>query len=824
MYGVPESKVVHRDVPDWTRDENALYRGDTRSPDEIRAAGGFDVPGPDKAPDLIKHVDGDTNAYVSTSTDQTVAKERAGLGAMYVIKAPGGIMTDATLDAMGHDRRYGESEVLFAGGVDWRYVAGWHDVRYEPGSGFVTGPFVPNPDYVGDRSPEPPRADTTTAQTTRTDTAKPTPADTTQPSPQTSASHPIGPTQPMPAGQPFAGQAPGPAHPGSMPQSRPTWPPVQAGGQKSVPRTGMAQTGPFDQSQRSRPGSTPSHTNPPGTGPTQSGSSEANRPRTNPPWAAPSPTDPTNRDQPRSDPSDRDTTRPGQADPGHQDRPPQESFGPNGTPHPDHRSPETTQPHTDHTPDRPQDRAPQREQEHPQRPQKPLSDRLGDLDDELDRNVRDHVQSTPAGMAIFERTQDKGQSYTSQALHRIRGQFVVDVHGSPDGARVGRYPLTPEDVADVIRANPDWNGDSVTLVGCETGRRDDGFAARLAQELGVPVTAPNTHAWVDYNGNLFATNTSDGENPGWPPNGEWRTFEPDGSRHISESPYPSGHTPEWGDEPADHAPLGAEARGEREDDFREMREESREKRDEGLDSVREVTGRNPMTDEERRPHERALSTARYRSDRGGEATDFYNFSGKEHDWSPAAEAPQRPPKGERLFETSYAKSYDPETGGWRDGRGSDRTHDSEPKMFEDLARHQLAEHSGLPRAEVDRALREAARLVDELAKADENHYKNGFKGEVERTRDRIELAISELNKRAEEQARTNGTTYTPFTARDISGELRMVVDLPSAKRDGTPPDFQVCLSCKKVMLAYERAFPGMRLEVVNRAGERLHPL
>lgn len=52
----------------------------------------------------------------------------------------------------------------------------------------------------------------------------------------------------------------------------------------------------------------------------------------------------------------------------------------------------------------------------------------------------------------------------------------------------------------------------------------------------------------------------------------------------------------------------------------------------------------------------------------------------------------------------------------------------------------------------------------------------------------------------------------------------MVVGLPSAKRDGTPPDFQVCLSCKKVMLAYERAFPGMRLEVVNRAGERLHPL
>ncbi|MFC5052283.1 hypothetical protein [Saccharothrix xinjiangensis] len=377
-------------------------------------------------------------------------------------------------------------------------------------------------------------------------------------------------------------------------------------------------------------------------------------------------------------------------------------------------------------------------------------------------------------MSIYDRSRDKNQHHTARELPRIPGSFVLDVHGSPDAARVGRYPLSPGDVADVTRANPDWSGDPITLVGCETGRRDDGFAARLARELGVPVTAPNTDAWVDYDGNLFASDAVDGENPGWPPNGEWRTFGPDGSQDVSESPYPPG--------------------------------------------------RNPMTDADRRPHERTLSTARYRSDRTGESEDFYNYSGKAHDWSPAAEAPQRPPRNERVFETSYARSYDPVSGGWREGEGGNRVHDSEPKMSEDLARHQLAEHSGLSRSEVDRALREAAKVVDTIDKADEDHYRNGFRGEVQRTRDRIELAIGELNERAAAQAAKNGTHYTPFTAADISGDLRVVVDLPSAKRDGTPPDYQISLTCQKVVLACERVFPSMRLEVVDRSGERLHPL
>ncbi|GHH46487.1 hypothetical protein GCM10017774_49490 [Lentzea cavernae] len=757
-YGVDPSKVVYRDVPGWMRDENVLYRGDTRSPEEIKAAGGFDVPRHWEEPDFRRHVDAHTNAFVSTTPNEKVAMERSGTGEgkVYVIKAPGGIMTDATLDNVVHNRRYAENETLFPGGIDWRYVEGWHQVSYDGGR--VLGPFVPNPDFIGHRS-----ADSTTAQADgSTDTRADTRADRTPPNRE--------PVAPRHSDIPVRSD---------VPEQRQSGPAQPLPRQPDLPRPSIAE----------RLSSTPQPTGQvPGT-------------------ERPSPS----HTQPEARP-DHPHDRPHQETP--QDGPAQDQARPDSPRH------EDTPSKQDRDEQRDTDR---RDEEPPQRPQKPLSDRLDSLREGLDPVVRDHVHSTPAGMSIFDRSTHNGGYYTAAEIPRIPGQFVVDVHSTAQNAQVGNHPLTPRDVADVIRANPDYRGDPITLVGCESGRHQDGFAAQLAQELGVPVTAPNTDAWVDYDGNVFASR-QENDRPGWPPNGEWSTFGPDGSQTIHEGPHPPGHTPDWGDETPEFAPMGAERRGEREDDFREVREDNREKREEGLDSVRELTGRNPSTDAERRPHERTLSTARYRSDRDGESADFYNFSGKQHDWSPAAEAPQQPPKNERLFETSNATSYDPESGAWRDGGGTPRVNDSEPKMFEDLARHQLAEHSGLSRNEVDAALRDANRLVDRLDKDDPNYYRDGFKGEVQRTQDRMSLAIDELNKRAAARAEANGTTHTPFSAADISGDLRMVVDLPSAKRDGTPAEFQICLSCQKIMLTYERVFPNMRLEVVNRAGERLYPL
>jgi hypothetical protein len=412
MVGVDTSQYglapVMRDTPDWSRDEQSLFRGDSRTPAEIRADGGFRPPyetRPDwqnhperNVADVAQHVGGNTNAFVSTSTDQGVARDFAISGHVYVINAPGGIYTDPSMRPSTGRESHGEAEVLFPGGINWDYVRGWHPVTYEPGNGFVMGDFVPNPDYGGDRTS--------------------TPAD------------------------------------------------IQQAGQYG--------------------------------------------------------------------PSSHDATR--TAEHGRQDD-----------------SPLTQQ----HSAERPGS----------------LGDRMGRLDDPRLDALRPHLQSTDGGMSAFappsssdarQRWDHQNEVYTANQVPRIPGQFVVDMHGSADAVRVGDTPLSPRDLADIIRANPDYDGGPVSLLGCGTGSTPDGFAARLAQELGVPVTAPNTDAWVDHNGNVFASSpaynqdTSKPARPTWPPNGEWNTYSPTGEHTVHRGPFPPGHTPSW----AGGEPTGAAHRGD----------------------------------------------------------------------------------------------------------------------------------------------------------------------------------------------------------------------------------------------------------------------
>ncbi|MCG8919554.1 hypothetical protein L6E12_27650 [Actinokineospora sp. PR83] len=198
----------------------------------------------------------------------------------------------------------------------------------------------------------------------------------------------------------------------------------------------------------------------------------------------------------------------------------------------------------------------------PARVRRPLSDRLEALADErLDDLVRSRVEATPAGMSLFDAETGPNQRHTARQVAAIEGRFVVDVHGAEHSARVGHSVLSARDVADVLKANPDYRpGTPVVLLGCGSGAVEDGFAARLAQATGAPVTAPNTDAWVTYDGTVFASEAR-GSGPGWPPGGEWRTHRPDGGYEVHPGPHPPGHTPSWGSELPRHAPETATRRG-----------------------------------------------------------------------------------------------------------------------------------------------------------------------------------------------------------------------------------------------------------------------
>ncbi|ALG09273.1 scabin-related ADP-ribosyltransferase [Kibdelosporangium phytohabitans] len=379
-YGTP--KVVYRGIKDWARHQMSLFRGDTRSPAEIKAQGGFRPPymsrkdwenHPEWAkPDLARHVGGDTNAFVSTSTSADVSESFAGdKQYVYVINAPGGIHTDPTMESKTGKESHGEDEVLFPGGIDFRYVRGWYEVSYDSGiHQWVRGDFVPNPDYIGDR--------------------------------------------------------------------------YVSGDPAAVGRH----------------------------------SADAMRP------------------------------------------------GPDG---------------------------------HPPVIIGSLGDQMGRLEDPTLDSLRPYMESTKGGMSVFAPTGGSvnpshgNDVFTANRVPEIPGQFVVDMHGTQDGVRVGTTRLDEKQVADMIRAHPGYDGGPVTLFGCGAG--NNGFAAKVAQELQASVTAPNGDAWVDHDGNVFASSRKNDitdfsqygkpPKPTFPPDGSWTTHEPGGKSTVSPDSYPPGHTPGW---------------------------------------------------------------------------------------------------------------------------------------------------------------------------------------------------------------------------------------------------------------------------------------
>ncbi|MCA1191117.1 hypothetical protein [Saccharopolyspora sp. 6V] len=137
-------------------------------------------------------------------------------------------------------------------------------------------------------------------------------------------------------------------------------------------------------------------------------------------------------------------------------------------------------------------------------------------------------------------------------------RFTIEVHGGPDGVRLGDRDLDAKELAEVIKAAPGYRpGEPVRLISCRTGAdTGDGtpnFAQQLAKELDAEVVAPSTDAWVDNFGNVYASkdrasfepDASGAPQPRFDEPGQWTAFRPDGTTAVHDSPYPPGHEPEW---------------------------------------------------------------------------------------------------------------------------------------------------------------------------------------------------------------------------------------------------------------------------------------
>lgn len=140
--------------------------------------------------------------------------------------------------------------------------------------------------------------------------------------------------------------------------------------------------------------------------------------------------------------------------------------------------------------------------------------------------------STPAGRAYYAES-DSTMRELAVALKPSPSQYTVDLHGSQTSVQVGGQELDAAQLAELVRADPRWQGRQVRLFSCETGAGDRPIAQELATWLQVGVTAPTSLAWSNIAGEAWVApyewrivNGTLQRVPGAPdPNG-WRRFDP----------------------------------------------------------------------------------------------------------------------------------------------------------------------------------------------------------------------------------------------------------------------------------------------------------
>jgi len=146
--------------------------------------------------------------------------------------------------------------------------------------------------------------------------------------------------------------------------------------------------------------------------------------------------------------------------------------------------------------------------------------------------------ATTAGVAFFDPS-DTTMRSTARDVPRFPGEFTVDVHGDQHSVSVwdsagNRHRLSARDFAELIRTDAGWDERSpIRLLASDAGGGSYPFAAELAYEVGVSVTAADRPVWTFPDGRPpVASSTYRGpENelrPRTPPDGAWYRFMPEG--------------------------------------------------------------------------------------------------------------------------------------------------------------------------------------------------------------------------------------------------------------------------------------------------------
>ena len=147
------------------------------------------------------------------------------------------------------------------------------------------------------------------------------------------------------------------------------------------------------------------------------------------------------------------------------------------------------------------------------------------LSDRLQTHL-DNSDVTPAGRSFYE-PNDTEMRESAQTVEEIPGHYALDMHGDAHVVVIGDDELSADELGQMLERDANYAGQPITLVSCETGQVDDGFAQQMADRMDVAVTGPTGLAWVDGDGRVHSTDRGDFDEYGVPgPDSEWITYYP----------------------------------------------------------------------------------------------------------------------------------------------------------------------------------------------------------------------------------------------------------------------------------------------------------
>ncbi len=160
------------------------------------------------------------------------------------------------------------------------------------------------------------------------------------------------------------------------------------------------------------------------------------------------------------------------------------------------------------------------------------------LDDRLQAIMATSTEC-PSGRAFYW-SFDGAASFVLEVPHEP-GMYHLHLYGTPDGVYIshgssqdgfeGTEHLSVNDLADLVRADPNWHGEDIRVAASYAGQRPDGFGAQLAQELGVRVYVPGDSLVIEPDGTMYVTavwiqGDDTRPSPALPPSGSWVAFDP----------------------------------------------------------------------------------------------------------------------------------------------------------------------------------------------------------------------------------------------------------------------------------------------------------